>query len=191
MGCSSNESELYRSSGLIPLAMDNIWNYDSWGYDTTGTQYELGCPYSKVIDDIIINNSRWFILENRWETGGISHDTCLNQTNGYYRYNNENNIMIYKYPAILDEEYVCSEYGIDFTRTLTSLDTTIITPAGDFHCLKYYNPGLTISTIATLLETEVFVDRNIGIIKWIHYKTDSSGTRYVYSITNLTSYILN
>ena len=193
--CSDNDFDIDRSTGVIPLAIDNIWNYESWIFDSTGASYQLASPYSKVTGCVTINEERWFTLENRWVSGGTSHDTCINQPTGYFRYWQGLTSMVYKYPASVNEEYTFEYFHIDslykLKRELTSLDTIIITPSGTFSCIQYYSPRLIISPYGEFLETDYFIDRSVGIVKWIHYRTTPSGKRYIGNVNVLSSYILN
>ena len=84
------EPDVIPTEETIPLQVGNEWVYEVYDYDTLGNVLSTTASRTAVLRDTIINNSTWFILNDR--------SIVQNSSDGYVYYNRAGNqaVMLYQ-----------------------------------------------------------------------------------------------
>jgi len=114
--------------GWFPLAIGNIWVYDSYLLEGISSQF-TGTKYMSVIKDTVIQSKKYFIVENDFYAAAVFHRKM------YLRVDSATG-FIYRYWEELSEEFIfhnlCAEVGdvIQFP----------INPHEPYYFLEYEQP---------------------------------------------------
>ena len=177
VGCIKKNSSDTSFQNVIPLTVGNRWIYSVNIYDTVGS-----ITYNYEETKTVRDNSVEFgikMYEFSWDEG---MDLCFNSDQGFVRYagcsfstDHPDTIpeyqLIFKYPAKKGDSYN-NEYKNKFE--VASIDTPIIVPAGQFHCIKYlelfyYHPQFIYAAF--------YVDPGYGIIRIDKYSLENNNYR--------------
>mgnify|MGYP000456255666 CR=1 FL=1 len=114
--------------GWFPLAVGNIWAYDSYTID--GIHYEFaGTKYMEVVNDTVIENKNYFVIENDLISAVVFPPKM------YLRVDSATG-LIYRYWEELNEEYIF--------HNLNAEDGDIVfyprAPNEPFYILQYQQP---------------------------------------------------
>jgi hypothetical protein len=177
----SNKSNPLDSIGrkeIIPLNLDNTWNYHVTAYDTSGNIYFSANISDKIMGDTIINGQRWY-----YQDKGALYFTI--KSDGYYtidRYamDTAKINLAYKYPCNTGDKYSNWE--------VVKLDTQITVPAGNFSCVLY---SYRLKTGDSFSYYDVYIKPGIGRIKTATYGFVDNHPIFVWTIKELISYELN
>jgi len=175
--CKKENSDSQSSGGtsqtIIPLAQGNIWNYRRISFPQQDTSF-----FSIWISgDTIVGSENWFKQYSGQDSSNYIFTKNKQDGFHYYHQNVGTDDLVYKYPAVVGDNYVASYY-ID-SITVQNIDTNITVPAGQFSCYEYH-----INEMGFYIYLSYF-SPGTGKIKTISY---TNGT--VSNVSELISYHL-
>ena len=179
LNCSkeSNPVGLNAQKEIIPLNLNNSWNYHITAYDTSGNIYMSVNVSEKINGDTIIENQKWYYQDK-------AALFCANKSDGYYTFD-KNALdttrinLVYKYPCIVGDKYSYWE--------VVKQDTQITVPAGNFNCVLY---SYRLKTSDSFNCYDVYIKPGIGKIKSVQYGLVGNHPVFEWTIRELTSYNL-
>jgi hypothetical protein len=84
--------------GWFPLAIGNIWIYDSYSLEGISSQF-TGTKYMKVVDDTLIENKNYFVIENEFTLAAVFPELM------FLRIDSATG-LVYRYWTELGNEYI-------------------------------------------------------------------------------------
>lgn len=176
----SNKSNPVDGTGrneIIPLNINNTWNYHFTAFDTSGIINFSFNVSDKIMGDTIINGQRWYFQDK----GSLFF---TNKSNGYYTFDRyamdtAKINLAYKYPSIKGDKY-------SYWKVVKS-DTQITVPAGNFICVLY---SYRLKSKESFSYYDVYINPGIGRIKTVTYGFVDYHPIYVSMIKELISYEL-
>ena len=186
--CSESTEPDVLSQDLIPLKINNSWNYKQTDYDSSGVIYRVENQSSTIIKDTTILSQLWYsfsdVPDGIWFT---------NKTDGYWAFVkantgsvlNDSSLLVYKYPTKVGDIYGDADSPIE----VVSIDEEITVPAGSFkaiHMIKNY-----LSSQNYLRDSfEIFIAPQIGVIKRMQIGKKPNGNKFIVFKSELESYSL-
>ncbi|MBI5325431.1 MAG: hypothetical protein HZB41_09205 [Ignavibacteriae bacterium] len=135
--CSDNTTNPSDAKEIWPLKVGNYWVWKSTSYDTLGNVESEYTDTIIVYKDSLWNSTRIFALKSLNENIFFNFDFAYYQNGGMYGINFKtdrvDSFLIIKYPGKTGDIFI----GINDTITITSINETYKTIAGDFICYKY------------------------------------------------------
>ena len=184
--CSDNVSPIENEElDLIPLKLDNEWEYEQTTSDSTGKIDYIDYNIESVLKDTVISNIRWY----QFNTSNYIWYT--NKEDGYWSYiiaNKSHSTDSDTTQLVFKKDYYRGENFHAFD--VIAVDTMIIVPAGKFNCIhlsyKFDDPDNYL-----LFSYEVFLSAGIGRVKWMQIGEISNNQKFTPYKGELTRYILN
>ena len=136
---------------LVPLAVGNQWIYETTTTDSTGKS-STKSDTTRITRDTTIQGEKWFFFNN-------DVAPTVSRTDGVYSWDPKTNTarIFVRYPGTVGSSY---ERGSQ-RYTISSINTTVSVPAGDFAC---YQVTVTDQNAPRLLGT-ISIAPGIGTIK--------------------------
>ncbi len=186
--CSETTEPDNLSNGIIPLKINNSWNYTLASYDSSNALLYEENQNSTIMKDSTFLNNTWYTFND--VPAGV---WFTNKTDGYWvfakantgSFQNDTSFLVYRFPAQVGDIIGPD----DSPGEVVSIDTAITVPAGNFkaiHIIRRY-PS---STNYLMDSFEIFIAPHIGIIKVMQVGRKSDGTKFITSKKELVSYSL-
>jgi hypothetical protein len=153
-------------NGIIPMAVGNQWNYNSFLYDSVGAVSMVNTNSYAVVGDTIINGSRWY---------KISNFLCANRRIGFSSLSNSGELLILKYPSSVQDSFYVN--GVVNYLHVVSIDTTITISLGTFHCYAFDSHQLITPSALGGSHEIAYVSPGIGPIKLEIYVSNQNGKK--------------
>ena len=186
--CSESTEPDVLSKDLIPLKINNSWNYKQTVYDSSGVIVRVENQSSTIIKDTIILSQLWYsfsdVPDGIWYT---------NKTDGYWAFVkantgstlNDSSLLVYKYPTKVGDIYGDADSPIE----VVSIDEEITVPAGSFKAIHIIINYL--SSQKYLRDSfEIFIAPQIGVIKRLQIGKKPNGNKFIGFQSELESYSL-
>ena len=137
LSCSDNTTNPSDAKEIWPLKVGNYWVLKSTSYDKLGNVESEYTDTIIVFKDSLWNSKKIFALKSLNENIFFKYDFAYYQNGSMYGINFKTDrvdtFLIIKYPGKVGEVII----GINDTLTITSVNETYKTIAGDFICYKY------------------------------------------------------
>jgi hypothetical protein len=180
----------------MPLAVENMWIYDNYSYDTLGNKSSPFFDTTMIVSSHVINGETRYT--NQYGADWINRNDSLltYYLGGYY--------LHAKYPMQIGEAMNVEEFVIttesdpnpieEAWRVLTYLggDTAINVPAGTFKCIKYRIDLIGIRTDSLYESDYYYYCLNVGLIYNVMNGLDLNTRKFSFnSYKELIKYTLN
>ena len=174
------------TSDILPLGVNNAWNFIGTHYDSLGSIIATGSISSNILSDTVIQGTTWYFhnstildpsvlfAEKADGLWGLS----LSPTQGF-------SALFLKYPAIANETYPSLHFDTDTSLVVViSTNQAITVPAGTFSC-HHYHLSLLGSDIA-----DFYLSPGTGWVRVEIYGKKPNGQSYLSGKLELSSYAM-
>jgi len=138
VGCNKQNSTFTspptQAGSIIPLAVGNTWLMADTSWDQNGAAFNVQVDTFRVVRDTLIAGEKAYIMH--WRR--IEY-VVVNRSDGCYQGLGGLRgpvTLQYRFPGNVGDSIHASIY-YNATMKLVSVDSTVISPAGSFHCYVY------------------------------------------------------
>jgi len=156
--CDNNPADskiVPNASPKMNLTIGNMWVYDTFTFNPTNNETKQSNYTVRVVSDTVIDGERYSIIHSEMlEPLTTFRKLAIEKSEGYFEWikysrtyrieNRDTLVLLYKYPVTLNFQYeVYPWYSSAFNKVIadttqvTSLNSKIKVPAGEFICNKY------------------------------------------------------
>jgi hypothetical protein len=114
--------------GWFPLAVGNIWVYDSYSLEGISSEF-TGTKYMKIVADTLIENKNYFVIENEFTIAAVFPNLM------FLRIDSATG-LVYRYWIELDNEYIFH----DLIAEVGDIIYNPFDPNEPFYFLQYEQP---------------------------------------------------
>ncbi len=199
-GCTSNSSEPTTQATISYLKVGNTWVYDHRLFNVDGSIDREITDTMRIVGTRDFNGKTYYIFETEFGDPGFQRE----DNNGLWAYNiaRDSEALVFKYPTFIGDSYGKSQGAVSdrgspfdtiFTETvISSTDSLIYTPAGNFSCYVYKSDGIRQADGALHDRSLAFFSPTSGIIGSNGYYLDpKTGIFYLSRELKVKKILLN